>query len=217
MSSQWRAQLGALGLDEGAKDESGAKRERLLMDAVALPELMLPQPVMRRNRKSWGIASMMIAASAAFVFFPSAPKQDLTVKGFAPTTAYATVSVFWERDGSVHPLQEGDALVAGDRVRASVKSEAPGLAYWLVTDRQGRPLMDRMFVADNALPLTANLRTAFARSLRLDAAIDGEKLVIATCVDAAPRPKADDAVLAALFEGKALPSACVTATTKLRD
>lgn len=189
--SQWRAQIGALGLDEDAARESSAVAEQRRLAGSALPPLVLPPreraPVARLPRLYAALAAAA-ASALAFAFWPKPPAEPWRAKGAA------NVRVYFERGGQVAPLADGMRLQENDRVRAEIDAGQDGAAYWLVTGADGAPLVDAAFIRDGALALKAGTSTPFARSIQIVGAPVGETLHVVVC----PAPVADTAPAAVL-------------------
>jgi hypothetical protein len=122
------------------------------------------------------VALLATAAAVALVVSRVRPVDvGIRVKG------QQQIWIYWERGGDVKPLEPGTALASGDRVRAEVLAPEAVVAYWAVTNAAGRLLSPAADVWASALRLGPGERGAFAGSLKLVGASEGETLVVITC------------------------------------
>jgi hypothetical protein len=235
--SRWQAQLEVTGLATPPADAPidavrGAERERAALAAYALSPLVLREnvaprrhpPEARRLRLWSGLAC---AAAIAFSVWrhgvPQGGTPRWTMKGGEH------VEVFWERDGRVQPLAPGRSLAAGDRVRAQVTAAQASVAFALVVDARGAPLVDAAFVAAHRVEVGAGESAPLPGSIELDAQAAGESLVVVVCevpegataggatTDGATTDGATMPEAAELLDGwPRLPKTCRALPTKLR-
>ena len=208
--SQWRAQLGALRLDQGAASTPEAHAEAGAIQDLSLAPLSLPVrgsvALPKWYRGPWLLGAAAMATVLLALVWPRTPEAGLRVKG------WGSVQVYWERDGRTHSLGEGGPLQAGDRILAEVEPAMDGYAYWLVANAAGRLLVDAPFVEASALRLLTGRRTAFAQSLKLDAATEGETSVVLICAGD-PLTAAE---LGAFVAGEGIPARCTSSSSKVR-
>jgi hypothetical protein len=221
-TSLWRALLGATGLGERATANQTLAGIEAQVAGTRLPPLVLPAAAAGRRGSAgrygvwpWlgGLAAMAGAVVAVMVHSSSGGDGGLRMKGGAQVT------VWWEREGKTQVVKEGERLWEGDRVRAEVSSVDAGVAYWLAIDSGGRALVDADFVRKSALPLSPNIKAAFAQSLTLTGPAVGETLLVIVCKAGGM----DGATIAAYVpaEGRPLaaqrlPQTCAVKRTRLR-